>query len=1521
MYPAANLKRLLLCTTSVMFSAGLGFIPAFAADPSATVSLGQNPNVQIIAGSALPSQQDQSGAVTTNANANQIVVTATSGTGGGVLTNATNAIAATATGNSLLLTDTLSSLASPDGLAFGFLQTDSAIVSALTQSNVIGINLDGLRSGSFSVTGNSLRSTASLNTTAITTSGTQELVYLTTATQNALALITGNDANRVVQATGSILVSGMQTTNVAANIAGEDAVAIVGGSGAAANVLSLNATSQANNTLSAPLTLSTNTLAATSTGNQLTVTPRLIATDSIIEGTLSIAQSQSYDGNATSEQAVNAGSALTVTVAGANGTVNSLSNGSVSMLTNSVSATATGNSVTDNTTFNAGQSFAGPAAANRATIDLGTVTTVAGVSAEIANAASQYIGTSPRSAAVIAAKTVDSSIRATLQAVSGSQVTLGAAAVTGGATGPGPNAVAATTTGNLLDTGIRTASGSNVIDGSMALGSSQIIDAARISALVLNGTVGVSVGTANTAVSDSAIRIASNTSQARAYGQQATQAIAVTAVSVPLSAETVKLATDGAVTGAEKAVSASGAAVIATYQNNLAATFVTANNLDGVIRLASEDTRGNAGSSLTVTANVQNSTAVADIASNSAAISATTAGYGLGVVNAQRLTDPASTVAATTTSTISLESVQLGNSAPATSAIADLTLNRTEAVAAGTSATNTVSLSSQRLSSVGQDIVATKVAYGAGLPGSLAFSGGSTPPAVEAAVALLNEQTVDGTISAAGSTTVKLDVAGSVSGSSVVRNTGNTLTLQAQGSVVSNIVGLTIPVIGISAGAYAAPIAALANIQATGANASFSAAMLETDQIEILTRVGGSVVNSTLAQANNNLAAIADANRAGNALTVTANRIIVAEGSATAPTAGRASSLNGVTLLDAAFTVLNAQSAGAPNDSSSVVATLRDPLDDSANDGAQIVTAIAGNINGSSVSTTTNVLRALANGNYAGTSTVVGNSLTLNTTSAQTTAAVANFQVANSDVLASIGFEGNHVISPTGTLNDGGFLISTGVGAAITNSILTMTGNTVTGSSFANTASSALTVTAASIVADGSQDGASVRSSASGLEVLADYAVLNNQSVGADAIVRSLVANTFGITSGTGATITNSTLNLSTNTQTSVANANYGSNALTLTGSTTDAGDGGPGAIGSSQSNASGGVTLAASYMDITAPMAGTGNVVTINGNRNAAAATINDVRNTLTASGNALGTSGIVALVGLPTNGPTEGDFVIANVQRAAAQGSVSSFAATQIFNQDFVHSGTDTTNGSAITISSNITAADAIANRASNSLTATAIGSQGSSAALRNDQVNASNAMASSANAIVLGLHSGTGSQISGSSLTLASNSSVATAAGNTATNALRLAAASLAPSQIGGTIGSTSIQSQAVVLNAQTNTGSITANSLGSVLNVLPGSSVDGIINNMYAVISGTTVAANAAGNSTNSTVTLNFLSNDYPSAVVSSVQNNSGAVSASATSTSLAVNTIAATSVGTLQITGTNITATAVGNSATLAIVVQ
>lgn len=87
MSPRTNFKRLLRCTTSIMFSAGLGFMPAFAADPSVTVSLGQSPNVQIIAGSDLPSEQSQSGEVTSEVIDNQIVVTATSGTGSGVFTN------------------------------------------------------------------------------------------------------------------------------------------------------------------------------------------------------------------------------------------------------------------------------------------------------------------------------------------------------------------------------------------------------------------------------------------------------------------------------------------------------------------------------------------------------------------------------------------------------------------------------------------------------------------------------------------------------------------------------------------------------------------------------------------------------------------------------------------------------------------------------------------------------------------------------------------------------------------------------------------------------------------------------------------------------------------------------------------------------------------------------------------------------------------------------------------------------------------------------------------------------------------------------------------------------------------------------------------------------------------------------------------------------------------------------------------------------------------------------------------
>lgn len=1593
----ANLKRLLLCSASVAL-AQLGLAPAYAADPSATVAVGPVPNVQVSAGSAFPAQQDSSAAVSTSTNANQIVVTALAGNGGGsgIFTNSTHGITASSTANTLSLTGSLTSLASPDGLVFGSLQTETGVVRSISQGNVIGITLDNLQSGSFTGSGNSVRANTTLNNSSAVTSGSQAIGYLSTATQNALALITGSESNRTVQATGTVAMSAAQSANVTAGI--EDAAAIVGGSGTAANRLFLSSTSQTNNALAASLSLSTNTLAATFVGNQLLASPRMVAADGTSEGSIAVANSQSYDGNASAEQATNSGSSIGVTVTAANGAFNTLDKGAVAASGNVITASTTGNSATDAVTTATNQSYVGPGSPNRATISLGSASTVAQVSGEIANASSQFIGTAPSSTPVIAARTSDAAVTANLQGATGSQVTLAT------------NSFTATTTGNLVDTGVRTTGTASTIDSSIALGSSQIIDAAAVSATVTNSVVQATIGRAGAPVTDSTVRVATNNTQARAFGQQATQAIAATTIAAPLGNRTAALSTDGLVTGTDEAASADGAAIIGTYQNNLGPTTVSATVQDGLISLASQDLTGNKGSTLTVTGNAQNSTAVTQIASNLATITGTSTGYSLGIVNAQRVTNAASVVNASTTSTVSLQATQVGSTAPGSSATTDLTLNRNEAVAAGTSATNTVSLTSQRLAIATQNAIAARATYDTAASGTVAFNGGAVRPSVEAAAALLNDQSVDGAVTATGAASARLDVAGGVSSSSLVRNNNNTLTVQAQASVAANTITLTTPVIAADPAASVAPVAALANIQATGTSATSTASMLEADQIEVLTRIGGNVSNSSVAQTANNLGVIADGNRAGNTVTVNSSSIIAAEGGSTAPSAGRTSYLNGTAVVDAAFSVLNAQSAGAPGGSSSVVATLRDPVDDTTYDGAQIVTGLEGNIDSSTVSSTTNVLRALANGNFAGTSTAIGNNLTINSSVVQTTASVGNVQVANSDVSATIGYSGTNVLTANyglstpgvlslsgtnltvsqavqltfaapltdreaallttlgwtvnpgqasvqiaaglynvaglnlsldpgsavpgdeklritgfqalaGSANDGGFLISTKAGSTISNSALSMTGNTVTGSSFANTASSALTVNAASIISDGTQLGAKVNSRAAGIEAFADYTVVNNQAAGADLITKSTVANTFGITSGVNTTITNSTITVSTNTQTSVATASYGSNAVTLNGASSDTGGGAPAAIGSMQSNAIGGLTLATSSMDLTAPMGGTGDVVTVSGNRNAAAATINDVRNTLSASGITLGTSGIKAQAGFAATDATIGDLVVSNVQRAVSQSSVTSYAATQIYNQDFVNQGGDTASGGSITISGNATAADAIANRATNTLTATATGLLGSSAALLNDQSNGSNVSASAASAILLGLQSGAGSRIENSVLTASTNSTVATAAGNTATNNLRLSAASLAQSQIAGAGNASTIEGQAVILNAQANSGAIAADSFGSVLNVLPGTSVDGVINNASVVMSGTTVAANAVGNTTDSTITLNLQNSDNPAAVVSAVQTNSGAVTSRVANTLLAVNAVAAPNVGNWQMNGSSITATAVGNSATLTIVAQ
>ncbi|HTM95798.1 MAG TPA: S-layer family protein, partial [Croceibacterium sp.] len=185
-----------------------------------------------------------------------------------------------------------------------------------------------------------------------------------------------------------------------------------------------------------------------------------------------------------------------------------------------------------------------------------------------------------------------------------------------------------------------------------------------------------------------------------------------------------------------------------------------------------------------------------------------------------------------------------------------------------------------------------------------------------------------------------------------------------------------------------------------------------------------------------------------------------------------------------------------------------------------------------------------------------------------------------------------------------------------------------------------------------------------------------------------------------------------------------------------------------------------------------------------------------------------------------------------------------------------------------------------------------------------------------------------LNGGSITVGGNATTALARGNTATNALNYAAganygtgtgnpahSSLAVN--GGDAGVNGVAvAQAAVLNAQVNTGAVSA-SAGDVMNgvVLNGDGGFPLVTNGSVRVAGNSVSAAAYGNTANNRLTLASLNTGQPTAAVANYQANSGPVTASITSVTYGVGTgFGSTTGSALSVTGNQVTATAVGNSA-------
>jgi hypothetical protein len=405
-----------------------------------------------------------------------------------------------------------------------------------------------------------------------------------------------------------------------------------------------------------------------------------------------------------------------------------------------------------------------------------------------------------------------------------------------------------------------------------------------------------------------------------------------------------------------------------------------------------------------------------------------------------------------------------------------------------------------------------------------------------------------------------------------------------------------------------------------------------------------------------------------------------------------------------------------------------------------------------------------------------------------------------------------------------------------------------------------------------------------------------------------------------GADITASTLTVDGNSQTSRAVANTADNSVELDVGNTAAGT----ALVSNQYG--GAIVLATSDLEVFAPVASSGSQVSMSGNANLALAVMNNVTNTLPVDANSANptTSTIDAIVDVDTDAVAYGDHVLVNRQQA--DDSVSASAATMVYNQETIDSDTSGIVGSSVTISGNSTMAEASANRAVNVANVSAGSSLGAAAGVTNSQVSNTEVTSSATTAAGLtlaGEFDGPAA-LNGSSITVGGNTTTALARGNAATNALNYAAganygtgtgdaarSSLAASEVDGFA-----VAQAAVLNAQVNTGPVSASSVDATYGVaLNGGSGFPLATNGTVRVAGNSVSAAAYGNTANNSLTLASLNTGQPTAAIGNYQANSGPVTASVTSVTYGVGTgFGSTTGSALSVTGNQITASAVGNSA-------
>jgi hypothetical protein len=1533
---------------------------------AAEVSFGTPATVEATGHKTVQSVQGNIVGVSADASDTTTGITVVGPQAGSSNTATNNQVKPTATGNTFTNSIDLSLTGvAPDSSAEGSaslgVQTNSGVVSSTATNNTVKVDLTGFTSGGASNTANTIAASTTLNSGSSTIAGTVPNDY----TSNAPGFTSisyapgGNSAN----AQGSIVITSAQTGTGAASSA------TAGG-----NEVTLSLTSPTNATVTAGPVLDNNTVSATLKGNAATSTASIQpggAPTFVGSAVVSNLQLNQASGLGVTHSAITSATTIGATVEGSTPGVTNTLTGGLSVQGNTVSSAATGNeslgaagvagnrivlgdgvSVTgaggpaiNAAGFNSGalsnnvaadlgilnsqgnvgvslssQSLGSFVSATAQSIDNGSVN-VSGnsvTSAATGNAASSAIA-SGKSAASFTATTAlasqQSNYGASVEAVTGLSAVGAISGLEGGTNNAstvtvGNNRTAATAYGSSVGQSLSLEANALPLGGTALLSGGSTPDgnvaaygAATVSNLQGNyaGAVGAanglsiiglsadSRGTGGDTIKASAFAVTGNTQEAVAVGNSAGNALSLTGTSVGSGAGVANVQiVDGNSPVQAELAGATATAYIGTHSTDTSVALT--NNLQRAVGYANS-----ASNTLNVAANGASVASAGGPASVVLPVgNNVNAGYGV----------------------LSNQSALGDVTASASGTAQFLPVGALQVLIEGNVTRGTVTNEGNAFvgAAYGNDVAnSAKLALGTGVT-TAGFSSVANVTSVQNAAGAVEA-------TASGGSVVNTSIEDNLANSSV-STSNNQIQALAYGNRAS---GNTLSVTGNSlstASATGPRQGAVSNIGQLITDASFSVQNVQTGSgsvtatqrdtttnpgspvaAQVRTDIGGSVTGSTVAANGNSSSASATSNSATNGLTLA--------GTAVATSGALQNSQS--TSADVNALIGLAGTPGSPATPSTPFTYNAHVLDPDALGGNTLggsTTITSGTLGVSQASLDSSEIAYLtAHGWSVGTGSNAG----LLTAPASILGTVSTTTY-NSLLAAQTVPFGATIPGTTATAavpNQGGVTVA--VAGAVSNSQLSVNGNTASGAVTGNTATNSVSVNGGNIAAGSGNTAATAGTLPllAGTGAQADHALSNLQQVNEGASLTTSVFGTYAIDTTAGAPISGSALSVSNNSQRGSAVANTAANSVALSGNSVQATT----ALSSQQGSAA--AVSASSTLELYAPGAVSNSSVALSGNKNVSLGVINDVTNTLAVSGTNVTPVGAAVNANLNPATAT-GDHVLNNNQVAST--SVSSTASTRLYNQDQVAAATAGLANSSVSVTGNTTTAEASANRADNSVALNGAALQGANAGLVNTQ-NSAAAVTSSATTSATFQLNGTAPAAAAalnSGVTIDGNSTTSLARGNAATNALNVAAGSSYGPSTAGTAGSTlgATQATAAVLNTQGNTGAVTSNATGTYQVALNGQAVGTVpgLTNGTAAVTGNTVAAQAYGNSATNTLTVTAPATGRPTAAIGNYQTNSGAIVATATGVNYGVGVTGATGGSTLRAAGNQVTATAVGNSA-------